>query len=356
MGGSSKGKTTILQAAGSVWGAPGFVRTWRATANGIEASAAALNDTLLVLDEISECDPREIGTVIYSLSNGVGKQRAARTGGTRATARWRIMALSSGERTLDAHMSEGGRRAKAGQEARLLNVPATDRAHGAFDELHGHQDGRAFADALKQSCGAHYGYAGPAFLERLLEDERDLPALLHEHVQDEGFAASDPLEMRAAGVFALCGLAGELATEYGITGWSEGAAVLAAAEMFHAWRDFRGSGQTESRHINEGVRDFVLAHGDSRFSALESAHSEDNVRNRAGWWRDDMEGRIYLFTSAALQEAAPGYDIRQILDALDAAGWIMDRDTDARSKNVKIPGTGSTQRLYVVRPSEEADQ
>ena len=124
VGKSSNGKTTALQVAASVWGGHGYVRTWRATANGLEATAAALNDSLLVLDEISECDPREIRTIIYALANGHGKQRAQRTGGVRESARWRTIVLSSGERTLAAHMEESGQRIKAGQEARLLNIPA----------------------------------------------------------------------------------------------------------------------------------------------------------------------------------------------------------------------------------------
>jgi len=74
IGKSSNGKTTALQVAASVWGGPGYVRAWRATANGLEATAAALNDSLIVLDEISECDPREIGAIIYALANGQGKQ------------------------------------------------------------------------------------------------------------------------------------------------------------------------------------------------------------------------------------------------------------------------------------------
>ena len=351
IGDSSRGKTTALQVAASVWGAPGFVRTWRATSNGLEASAAALNDTLLVLDEISECDPREIGAVVCSLANGTGKQRAARTGGTRGVARWRIVALSSGERTLAAHMSEAGRRAKAGQEARLLDLPATRRAHGAFDELHGHRDGRAFADALKRASGANYGHAGPEFVAGILGDERDLPALLAEYVDSPAFAGADGLEMRAAGVFALCGFAGELATEYGLTGWSEGSAIQAAADMFGTWRDFRGGGETENRQITEGVRSFILMHGDSRFSPLQYPGASTGVRDRAGYYREDEDGRVHLFNSAALKAAAPGYDLRRILDALDAAGWIVDHDADKRSKRVKVGGNAL--RLYAIRPSEE---
>lgn len=80
-GQSSRGKTTLLQVAASVWGrgnSPGYVRAWRATANGLEGAAASATDTVLPLDEFGQVDGREAGAVLYSLSNGGGKVRAAR--------------------------------------------------------------------------------------------------------------------------------------------------------------------------------------------------------------------------------------------------------------------------------------
>lgn len=349
VGDSSRGKTSALQAAASVWGGPGFVRTWRATGNGLEAAAAALNDTCLILDEISECDPREIGGVVYALANGHGKQRARREGGSRQAARWRVIALSTGERTLSAHMSEGGARVKAGQQARLLDLPATERAHGAFDELHGHADGRAFADTLKQAAELHYGHAGPAFVRYLLECGHDLPDLYAQARQAGRFDAGDELAGRAAGVFALVGLAGELATEAGLTGWSGGEALEAAEEAFSWWKARKGEGRTEQQQILAGVRDFIERHGDARFSSMTG--EPRSVPNRAGYWRDDPDGRVYLFHATALQEAAPGFEAARILDALEAAGWIAEREERSRSTRVRIHGQ-QPRRYYAVRPTE----
>ncbi|MGZ8218525.1 DUF927 domain-containing protein, partial [Methylomagnum sp.] len=67
VGDSSTGKTTALNVGCSVWGGDTFRRTWRATANGLEGAAAALNDTCLCLDEINEADPKEIGSIVYAL-------------------------------------------------------------------------------------------------------------------------------------------------------------------------------------------------------------------------------------------------------------------------------------------------
>ncbi len=361
IGKSSNGKTTALQVAASVWGGPGYVRAWRATANGLEATAAALNDSLLVLDEISECDPREIGSIIYALANGQGKQRAKRNGGSRDSFRWRTIVLSSGERTLSAHMQEAGQRVKAGQEARLLNIPATDRAYGAFDDLHGLTDGRIFADSMKQATSLFYGLSGPAFVEKLLSDKDCLSELYAKFCNLEGFYTSDGIESRAAGLFALIALAGEKATEYGLTGWQEGEALESVIELFNAWRDFRGKGQTETRQILQGIRHFIDRHGDSRFSGIEEnsirSYQGDNidqrpvVRERAGYWKDTDKGRIFLFNSPALQEAAPGFDLNCILRALNESKWIVDKDFGKNSKKVKVGGRSIS--FYWILPNEE---
>ncbi|HUV23096.1 MAG TPA: DUF927 domain-containing protein [Gammaproteobacteria bacterium] len=351
IGDSSQGKTTALQAAGSIWGPPRFVRTWRATSNGLEATSAALNDTLLILDEISECDPREIGAIVYALANGVGKQRASRTGGTRPTARWRIMALSSGERSLTAHMAEGGKRIKAGQEVRMLDIPATHRQHGLFDELHGHADGRALADSLKQATGRDYGHAGPAFVEASIADKRDLHERYAKICQIPGLCGKDGIEGRAASIFALIGLAGELATEYGITGWQEGEAIKSAMLGFELWRESRGQGQTEDRQILQAIHDFIMRNGDSRFSCIKDETIP--VRERAGYWRSTEKGKVYLFNPPGLKEAAAGFDIRRILAALDFAGWIFEHDHGKRSKKTKVDGRSIS--LYSILPAESDD-
>lgn len=349
MGDTSKGKTTALQAAGSVWGSTSFVRAWRATGNGLEATAAGLNDTLLILDEISEADAREIGGIVYAIANGKGKQRAARTGGARESARWRVILLSSGERTLASHMGEAGKRPKGGQEVRLLDVPATGRAHGAFDVLHGHT-ARGLADSIKAATAKHYGHAGPAFVEAMLADDSDFAEGLAHFKALEGFAAEDSAEGRAAAVFALLAMAGELATDYGITGWQEGEALKAAIWAFQAWRDFRGTGQTETRQICEAVRDFIERHGSARFSDL--SEPDAIVRDRAGYWKNDPGGRIWLFNRAALQEAAGGFPQKRITEALEAAGWLAERDIGRQSK-VYRAGSDSV-RLHAVRLLEAA--
>ncbi len=350
VGDSSNGKTTALEVGASVWGGPDFKRTWRATGNGLEGIAAALSDTCLILDEIGEADGREIGSTIYSLGNGTGKARASRNGSARRPHRWRIALLSSGERSLSAHMSEAGQRPKAGQAVRLLDIPAK-RTHGAFDRLHHLEDGRAFADHLKSEVTRHYGHAGPAFIERLIREQRDLPGEVDRFSKLPCFNTDHPLHGRAAKALVLIALAGELATEYGITGWREGEAIEAAASALQGWKELQGGVQTEHEQILDSVRTFIERHGDSRFSDVDSDPKYTaKVNERAGYWRDHPDGRIYYLNKGAIKEAMGGFDLRRGLDALDTAGWIAERRPEARSVRIQI--NGSRKMFYAVRPDE----
>ncbi|MBK7001965.1 MAG: DUF927 domain-containing protein [Rhodoferax sp.] len=351
VGDSSTGKTTLIEAACATWGGPGFKRSWRATANGMEGAAAMFNDCLLALDEISECDPKEIGAIVYALGNGSGKQRASRSGNARSVTRWRCLVISSGERTIATAMQEGGHRAKAGQSVRLLDIPAA-QTFGAWDTLHGAVSPAAFSDAIKRAAVQHHGHAGRAFLERLTRDKTDFCAVLEEAKAAPSFATdgTEGQDKRAAARFALIGMAGELATEYGLTGWKVGDAGKAAAQAYKLWQAGRGKGNSERKQILQQVAAFIERHGDSRFSDSDSTEDAP-VRDRAGWWRDGSAGREYLFTTDGMHEALKGFDFKRALDVLQLAGAIPEPGKNGeRSRPIRI--AGRTMKLYPVTPDK----
>ncbi|MGQ0443621.1 MAG: DUF927 domain-containing protein [Beijerinckiaceae bacterium] len=352
VGDSSTGKTTAIEAGCATWGGRDFLRSWRATANGMEGAATLCNDSLLALDEINQCDPREVGAIVYALANGIGKQRASRTGAARSVHRWRCFVLSSGERTIGTTMVEGGHRIRAGQLVRLLDVPAT-RRYGAWDALHDLPTGAAFSDAIREAAKTNYGHAGRAFLEKLTRDEREFCELLERIKKSPAFSpeGAEGQEKRAAARFAVVALAGELATEYGVTGWPEGAAIAAAAELFKGWRAQRGKGNDERRQILERVSDFIERYGDGRF-ADASGDSDVIIRDRAGWWRSIVGGgREYLFTAGGMREALKGFDFTPALNVLEAAGALPPADAKGRrTRFFRIDGEGW--RLYPINPEK----
>lgn len=356
IGDSSTGKTTSLQAACSVWGGENFRRSWRTTANGLEGAAALFNDCLLALDEIKECDPRDVGEVIYMLGNGRGKQRASRSGGARTVQRWCTSVISTGERSVATSMAEAGQSVKAGQAVRLLDIPV-QRAHGAWDALHQHPNGPAFSDAIKRACRQQYGTAGRAFLEKLTRDTSDMAAHL-EAIKAQllhGIEGSDGQPARAAARLAVLALAGELATTYGITGWVEGEATSAAEVGFAAWLTQRGevSGNAEQDQMVQAVLGFIERHGDSRFSDAAGPYEDRQqamVRDRAGWWEGTGDGVLYLFTKDGMREALKGFDFARALKVLQQAG-VLSPGADGKSAKQKRIHSRNV-RVYAVQPEK----
>lgn len=344
VGDSSSGKTTSVEVGASVWGGKDFKRSWRTTANGFEGIAAARNDTCLVLDDIDEVSPKDIGNIVYMIGNGQGKQRADRAGDARRIKRWNIGVLSTGESEQSGVMNEIGKRPNQGQKVRLLSLPVSFE-FGAFSNLHGFQSGRELADHLKSERLKHYGHIGPAFVRCLVKESKDLSERLDRIVQDFSKHVTTGLEKRAASMFGLIGFAGELGIEYGLLPWPQGSALEAALIALKMWHENNGPGNNEDQEILQLINDFIDKHGDSRFSSLSLTNNM--IRDRAGYYQDKNDQRIYMFFPNGLMEAAGGRHSRnRVVDALKRNGCIVEHDNDRITKKTRTPN-GLSNLYYV---------
>ena len=341
-GDSSTGKSTGHKIAASIWGGKDFRKTWKATGNGLEASAVLYNDCLLALDEIGESDPKEAIHAIYMLGNGAGKQRANVRGTSRQVQRWNIVLLSNGEMTLKSHAQTAGLSVKAGQEIRLLEIPVFGK-YGAFDDLHDMKDGRLFSDTLQENTDKYYGVAGIAYLEKLVHDNQDFGGLLESALVKLINDDMQPQEKRAARAFALVAVAGELATDYGVTGWGKGDAMESVVKCFSEWRQHRGIGTTEDKNILKSIRDFIDGYEDARFTSIST---DDQVNGKRAGWHDGNNPRTYYFTSTGLNDAAPSYDNKRVIEALVKAKWLT-RTSDGKAQ-IQKKILGKNTKLYEI--------
>jgi len=351
VGDSSSGKSLAQLIGASVWGDPGvFAASWDMTKGGLEIEAASRNDTLLSLDEIKRADPRRVQEMAYALANGQGKGTMTREREGRAKLHWRLLTLSSGERSLSEHAAISGNPAHAGAELRMVDVNAGTRAHRAFDELHG-MAGEDFHRALTVAAGKNYGHLGVAFVERLMAgNDRDglLEAFAKVRAQ---FAVESAQAGRVADRFAVIALAGEMAIAYGLLPWPVGTSLADSLLLYREWLERVGSGNAEDRQILAGIASFIERHGSSRFSAIDGSETESRVFDRAGFWEIEPHRRLYLFNKSGLIEAAAGYGLMRIVKALEAAGALAKRDGDRKryTKKYRLPGGGSA-GLYVIDP------
>jgi putative DNA primase/helicase len=355
-GDSTTGKTTILWAAASCWGhGKNFTQSWRATANGMESTAVEHTDTLVALDEIKEVKPADLDEVIYMLANGKGKKRADKTGGGRPISQHRVPVLSSGEQSIAAKLAEGGLDIMAGQEIRILDIPAMGK-YGAFDTLPEKVTASQFADSIMRATCEHYGWAGEGFVEALLtfraiQIEVKFNLAFKEVI---GNRKLDGQSERGARVFGAAALAGEIAQQAGIVPWESGEATKAARACLELWLKARKTSEKGSEHfkILTAVKAFIDSHGDSRFEQLEGRPpAAPIVHRRAGYWVDEVgEPRLYLFTTDGLHEATKGYDFDRVLRALLNAGAFAKQGTNERAASAST--ADGKKRLYWINPEK----
>jgi putative DNA primase/helicase len=380
-GASSTGKSTALVVAGSAWGGGGiggFLRSWRSTSNGTEGIAAKHCDALLCLDEIGQVAAHEAGQIAYMLANGVGKTRANRLGQARAAAEWRVLFLSSGEVSLAEKIAEDGpgRRVVAGQEVRIVDLPADAGAGmGTFETLHGFASADALARHLKEAASEHYGVAAPAFLDKVTKAFDDIAPMVRGYVDafrtEHCPAGADGQVSRVAGRFGLVAAGGELATKLGILPWAAGEATSAAGRCFSDWIAARGGiGSAEEMRVIEHLRHFIVAHGSSRFQWVDlsaasprekaelSVHAENiRVPNCVGYRITERDGTVeYVIPPENWRQ-----DVWAGLDSSFATHVLLkhrrlERGGDGKPQvKRRLPGTGNSTRCYVVKADILAD-
>lgn len=293
MGNSTVGKTTALRAAASVFGGRDYMRSWRATSNAMESTAAQHSDGLLILDEIGQVEPREVGDIVYMIGNEAGKGRATRNATAKPVLTWRLLFLSSGEKTLASLMGEANKTANAGQDVRLATVPAdAGHGYGLFEDLHGFASAKELADHVTRASNQYHGAPAIEFIRHVssrADQMRELVGgMIAPLVADWVPDGADGQVARVAQRFALVGAAGEIASQAGCTGWGEGYAIQAAHACFKAWvRERGGVGNAEATTILRQVRGFLEAHGDARFTWVQRVDDDHagKTMHRAGFKR-----------------------------------------------------------------------
>jgi putative DNA primase/helicase len=354
-GGSSSGKTTALRVAASFYGSSDYALTWRNTDNALEAIAVLRSDMLLILDEISQLDPKHAGQCAYLLANGQGKGRAARDGSARAASTFRLLFLSAGEVGLSALVAENGGTPRAGQEVRVVEIPADAGAGlGMFDRVPEGMAPGQFADELKAAAATYYGRPLPAFLHRLVANVDAARGALRE-MRDatanswlEG--ATDGQVRRVAQRLALIAAAGELATDYELTGWPKGEATRAMHACFNAWLAARGSiGNAEPLQILANVRAFLALHSESRFTDWDT----DGLRtaNRVGYRKRTEHGYIhYVEPEAFRREIAAGFNFKDVARVLVEHGALAKESDGGTTRTERLPD-GRSMRVYKILPT-----
>jgi putative DNA primase/helicase len=259
---------------------------------------------------------------------------------------WRAFFISSGEMTVETKMTQmRGAKAYAGAALRLLNVTA-DRGlgFGAFDNAGPTGEVRELVNSFAEAATECHGVAGPEFVKQLLargEAGESVRNAVDHFVQSNVERDASGQVERAAKRFGLIATAGELATEFGITGWLHGTATAAAAAAFKKWVEVRGGDgkePTEDRAAIRQVTELIVRYGESRFDEVDEhgypveppvdgegrpAPGPRPATVRYGWRKGEGHDRIWMVEDAVWEsEFCRGFDHLQVSRALAQHGLL----------------------------------
>ncbi|MBS0636842.1 MAG: DUF927 domain-containing protein [Verrucomicrobia bacterium] len=362
-GETSKGKTTLKQIAASIWGcgvdptvAPGLsiIKKWNTTANALEVSASQRNDNVLFLDEIGTCPGKDLQKVIYDLFGGKGKDRLDKNSNAKTQREWRVVVLSSGERTLKERLSDTNSQAPAGLFVRFIDLAIEE----VFKNYHNKQP-KTFVDDLKGACGTYFGTAGTAFIQNLAEsfkNAQDLQGATKEGINATAAKIGAGLELnqeqgRVLHIFSLIAFAGTLAAKWGIIPFSATEIIQSVRNIFLHWLSGNRTLPEEDR-IVMAVKDFIIRKRDSVFKPRDTLPDEIRKSTDTLGYIDDSEG-WYLLTSTGMKEATIGF--KKAAEALYKKGYLIRRDKPSKegkqhnASSISVPGLGAKTRLYIIK-------
>lgn len=351
---TSRGKTTALRIAGSIWGVPderqpeSVVGSWDATRVWIERASATLNGLPLILDESKRArHPRVVGQVLYDVANGRGRGRGTPRGMARSGS-WATVLLTTGEQRATSFTQDGGTR------ARILTLwgPPFGAADASTAKV---------VNGLNAGVKEHHGHAGPRWARYLAEhrDEWGAWRALH-RARREAYAeraAGDPVLGRIAEYCATVDVAARLAHEALDLPWPY------ADPIRPLWADLAAEAGDADR-AREAL-DLTVSWAHSHEHEFHGRHREDRdgapISSHAGWagrWGPGEDWRFVAFYPDRLRGllAGWGHEPDSTLDLWRGRGWMeVGGDRKRREKKVRMRGGKKSGEWMLVIRREAVD-
>jgi len=342
-GETTGGKTTALRLAASVWGRPSdngvtAMYSWDSTKVYIERTCGFLSHLPVILDETKRAkSPQIVRDVIYDFANGQGKGRGS-IGGTRQTASWRTVMLTSGESAATGFSQDAGTR------ARVLSIEGkplgTDRAVG----------GQA-SEFITKTVLSHYGHLGRKVIHYLVsvaqqhEDLRHVWAQTRDHY---AMMARTAVSRRHAQYLATLHIAAEIVHGLGVPRPRCGEPLTLLLE---AVKEAEVDADRPLAALTEVVT--WAAANQTRFWGRHEINREGHPavppRGWYGSWENVTEWKYIAILPAVIREVLekPGYGVDEVISRWQERGWLFMTSMPApRTRVVRVQGEGM--RAYCI--------
>ncbi|OBX11614.1 hypothetical protein QV09_01775 [Gallibacterium salpingitidis] len=358
---SSKGKTTTLNIANSLYGNPDLIDlSWNTTPTALSNEAAARNDGFITLDELGQAKKIfDVENIAYSLFNEKGRARGLKEGGNDELSRWKITALSTGEKDVEGFLKSKGIDINAGQLIRLLNVPLIEANH-----LYSFTNNKEHADHLNEASLNHYGVIGREWIAYIAENESEIKATYQRYKQE--WLARLPEEaaaqvQRVAANFAILETALQMAKH--LTLWNEADNRECLIKSFNDWLADFGSGDREEFKIIEYFNGWLEESAESCFIQIPEPAIPKMIPKILGYRILEGNGidreHFYIYTKSFTDKISEsGYPKKLVFEVMERNKMIRQgKEQKTRPYQHKAPTSlekkinSKGKRFYIVYPA-----
>jgi hypothetical protein len=357
-GETSKGKTTTLRLAASVWGRPdekspnAALTCWNSTRVHRERASAVLNNLPVIMDETKLVrDKREIASFLYEMANGRGKGRGS-VAGTQRTSTWHTVLLTSGEAPATSYSEDGGTKARI---LTLWGIP--------FDKSD--EPTATLVKKINMELLQHYGHAGPRWVRYLLRNRerwadwrKDFSAIQNDYLKKAG---DNAVVGRLSDAFAVLTLTARLAGE------ALNLPALAQDPIGPLWDSLTGEA-AEADRASEALRcavEWAYAHsGEFSSEPTDFGSPKPPSAGWAGHWKQPVMvmGRATSwdfigFIPSKLKQVltAEGFDAEAVVRTWRDRGWLLVDPSDRRKRyHQAMVGNSKANLICFTRQAVEA--
>lgn len=323
-GDSSKGKSTALLAAASVYGSKDYVSDWNITEAAIEELAESRNHGLLILDEVSLLDKSEkdaaqkMQKIVYMLGAEGGKQRASFYQDRKSE--WRLNALSNGEIGLNKQAENVNRERNNGEKVRFIDIPVDcNNELGIFMTVPEGMTPSAYAEEIKDACSHYYGVSGRLFVTKLLKKSHNsickrMMEYMNEFMSYHNVSGDNGIEKRIATRFALSYASGAIAAALKILPFSKKDIMNGISHCYA-----KSTGCHKEHRVNDIFKEELILALTGKIKAESLPPKERPVLEIKMMGKDVIAVNTGYFKI----HINDGYDYKNILSILKARGILM---------------------------------
>jgi len=328
-GESGSGKTQAQFIQQSVWGDPEKIHFQsQFTANSLFDKFGLHGNMPITIDEATQMSDKDMGDYLYWTSQGRDKARLTRSAEARAPREWALISTLSTNKPIGGKLLSAGHENEA-QMARLIELKVAKSPI--------YRDGTDAGRQLHKLFTENYGWAGRAFIERLMKmDEHSIRVLMAAAIDQ----FNDKYGYKFSGVerfwevgFVLPELCLNLAHGWDITAFDGREATVWATSNISEMRDAAADNQRDmfdliaeymNEHLSETVQ--VFHNGDASPLVDYSRLPRNSVHVRIDAYRKggstDIKKATMLLDRTHFRKwyASKGQNPREVLGALELEG------------------------------------